>query len=393
MLENLITSTPMFVCVFWCLLLLWDVIEKRQTAKKRLLLYMVAAALLYMGHYVFFNHKISVLPLSDTVYCITNLAVFPLYYIYLKELTEPVWNHRWQWLLLVPTIVIGFVVGMLYMLMSPAEKAQFIEDYLYHNQLNTLSGLCWWQAFAHHVAKAVFALQIPPILLMGFRKINAYNHALETFYADTDDKRLRMVKSMLVLFVVTSFLAFGANLTGRYSFADSWLLLLPAIMFSVLQFMLGYAGYHQQFSIRDLLREMEISALEPVVSTVPTAEEEVEVHNVINELPQQITDVVSRERLYLRPNLKITEVADLLHTNRTYVSRALKEKMGTTFSDFINSQRIAYACQLMKQQPQLSAKNVAKQSGFSSLSSFYRNYKLHTGRTPNQLSASQPAAV
>jgi hypothetical protein len=53
-----------------------------------------------------FNRLTWLFPVSDTLYCTTNLAVFPLYYIYLKELTEPAWNHRWQWLLSAATMSI-----------------------------------------------------------------------------------------------------------------------------------------------------------------------------------------------------------------------------------------------------------------------------------------------
>ncbi len=379
---------PMFVCAFWAVLLLLDVVESRQPAKHRLLTYMLAATLLYAGHYVFFNRVVWLLPVSDTLYCTTNLAVFPLYYIYLKELTEPEWNHRWQWLLLVPAVVVGTSVGLLYALMSPGETQLFIDTYLYSNHISTLDGLCWWQAVVHHAGKLVFALQIPPILLLGFRKIKGYDDALEANYADTDDKRLRLVKGVLWLFVVTSLISFGANLLGRYRFADSlWLLLVPSVLFSALQFLLGYAGYRQHFTIRDLLREMAITAPE---DAEPQPPDDGLPSTRIDELPQLIADAVSRDRLYLQPNLKITDVAALLKTNRTYVSRVLKEQMGTTFADFINRQRISYACQLMEQLPGLPTEAVARQSGFSSLSSFYRNYKLYTGHAPKDSQTADP---
>ncbi|MBR6195030.1 MAG: helix-turn-helix domain-containing protein [Prevotella sp.] len=386
MLENLITSMPMYVCTFWSVLLLIDVARNRQTAKKRLLTYMVTAALLYAGHYIFFNHQTALMPFTDTIYVMSNLAVFPLYFMYIKEITEPAWNHRWQWLLLAPALLVGVTVGMLYVLMSPAETSNFIETYLYRNQMAGLEGLMWWQGVVHHAAKIVFALQIPPILVLGLRKIRQYNESVEASYADTDDKRLHLMTTILLLFVVTSFMSFGANLLGRYRFADSlWLLIVPSLVFSVLQFMLGYAGYHQKFTVSDLLCDMQIT--EDTQDT--DAEEESIQQDKMADLQQKLTDTVSRNKLYLQPELKITDVANLLHTNRTYVSRVLKEQIGTTFADFINHQRIDYACQLMEQQPQLPAAEVASQSGFSSQSSFYRNFKLYKGCSPKDYQPAQ----
>ena len=383
MYANLITSMPMYVCAFWSVLLLLDVITTRQVAKSRLLAYMVAATLLYSGHYVFFNHLTGLLPLSDTFYCTTNLAVFPLYYLYIKELTEPHWNRRWQWLLLVPAVVFGGVVGLLYVLMSPEETATFIDSYLYHNQVEKLTGLAWWQAIVHHGAKAVFALMIPPIVVLGFRKISRYNETVEANYADTDERRLWLVKTILVLFVVAALLAFAANAAGRYRFAGSlWLLPMSSVGFSVLQFLLGYAGHRQTFGISNLLHDMETNTPEAAHATTAPAVEETEQSNILDELPALLTTTVSQELLYLQPDLKITDVAHLLHTNRTYISRVLKEEMGTTFADFINRQRIDYACKLMQQQPQPPVNELARDSGFSSVSSFYRNFKLYKGCSP-----------
>ena len=376
----------MYVCTFWSVLLLIDVARNRQTAKKRLLTYMVMAALLYAGHYIFFNHQTALMPFTDTIYVMTNLAVFPLYFMYIKEITEPAWNHRWQWLLLAPALLVGVTVGMLYVLMSPVETSNFIETYLYRNQMAGLEGLMWWQGVVHHAAKIVFALQIPPILVLGLRKIRQYNESVEASYADTDDKRLHLMTTILLLFVVTSFMSFGANLLGRYRFADSlWLLLVPSLVFSVLQFMLGYAGYHQKFTVSDLMRDMQIT--EDTQDT--DAEEESIQQDKMADLQLKLTDTVGRNKLYLQPDLKITDVANLLHTNRTYVSRVLKEQIGTTFADFINHQRIDYACQLMEQQPQLPAAEVASQSGFSSQSSFYRNFKLYKGCSPKDYQPAQ----
>ena len=374
MYASLITSVPMFVCAFWSVLLLLDVITTRQVAKGRLLAYMVTVTLLYMGHYLFFTHQTGLLPVSDTIYSIANLAVFPLYFLYINELTEPSWNPRWHWLLL-PAVVAGATVGILYMLMSPTETTVFIDSYLYHNQMETLTGLAWWQAVVHHAAKAVFALQIPPIMVLGFRKISHYNEAVEASYADTDDRRLRLVKTILVLFVVASLLSFAANVAGRYRFADSlWLLFIPSAGFSALQFLLGYAGHRQSFDIHSLLNDME--------ATAPEYDTPSDQPHFLHVLPTLLATTISQERLYLRPDLKITDVAHLLHTNRTYISRVLKEEMGTTFADFINRQRIEHACQLMEQSPQLSTNEVAKQSGFSAVSSFYRNFRLYKGCSP-----------
>ncbi|MBO7052606.1 MAG: AraC family transcriptional regulator, partial [Prevotella sp.] len=78
MIKYLITSLPMLVCLFWSAVLWMDWREQRSVAKLRLMAFSVTAALLYMGHYVYFNHEYELIPVTDTIYCMANLMVFPL---------------------------------------------------------------------------------------------------------------------------------------------------------------------------------------------------------------------------------------------------------------------------------------------------------------------------
>ena len=48
----------------------------------------------------------------------------------------------------------------------------------------------------------------------------------------------------------------------------------------------------------------------------------------------------------------------------------------------INGYRIRYAQKLMKDHPYMSVTEIASESGFSSRSAFYRNFKETTGLSP-----------
>ena len=51
--------------------------------------------------------------------------------------------------------------------------------------------------------------------------------------------------------------------------------------------------------------------------------------------------------------------------------------MGISFSEYINRMRIEYASMLIAQHPEKSLSEIAEQSGFTSSTSFYRNFKLY----------------
>ena len=102
-------------------------------------------------------------------------------------------------------------------------------------------------------------------------------------------------------------------------------------------------------------------------------------------LIERIEEVVTKRQLYLRHNLKISDVAAELCTNRLYVSTAINEEMGISFSDYINRKRVNYAIHLMSINPQLTIYEIADLSGFSSDKSFYRNFKNITGKSPKEI--------
>ena len=373
MIESLITSMPMNVCLILTFLIGLSLVHEWDRPKFKLLLFMVTATLLYTGHYIFFNRVEAAIPVSDTIYSFCNLAVYPLYFMYIEELTQHRPDYRRQAFYLLPSVVGFLAVGTLYLLMDENETQLFVH-HLFGNKFCTLTGLAWWQGVVHMAAKIVFALQIPPILVIGWRHITAYNRLIENNYADTEDKMLSRIKTLLILFVIAAVVSFVCNIIGRISFVDSlWLLAVPSAFFSTLILLIGHIGLQQRFYIQDIEEE----ALEPDVSPAQLTLPKEEV------LRERICQLVEEEKLYLRPNLKINDLAQLLNTNRNYIYQAINVGMGISFSDFINQKRIEHAKQAIEDNPHILLAEIAAKSGFSSTSTFYRNFKQFEGYSPS----------
>ena len=100
-------------------------------------------------------------------------------------------------------------------------------------------------------------------------------------------------------------------------------------------------------------------------------------------LMQRLDQLMEEQRLFLKPDLKVTEIASALGTSRTVLSNSIKTHHNCTFPQFVNTYRIAYAQELMRKQPNLKMTEVYMASGFSSEASFYRIFKAITGTTPN----------
>ncbi len=109
---------------------------------------------------------------------------------------------------------------------------------------------------------------------------------------------------------------------------------------------------------------------------------EVEEIPATTQLTEQLSKIIEEEELFKQPDLRVTDIAARLATNRTYISAIIKSLSGENFSNMINGYRIRYAQKLMKDHPDMSVTDIATESGFSSRSAFYRNFKDMIGMSP-----------
>ena len=144
MVGVIMSALPMIVCGVLSVLIALSLYNRWNLARLRLLFFMVTATVLYLAHCMYFNRQMAVIPLTDTFYCFCNPAVFPLYFIYIEELTEYRPNRWKQVLCLLPSLFCFLTTGMLYLLMDPQETAAFVQHYLYGDEFASLSGLVWW---------------------------------------------------------------------------------------------------------------------------------------------------------------------------------------------------------------------------------------------------------
>ncbi len=352
MIQQLIISLPMFVCGILSAELAVSLWLRYDPPKTCLQGWALTATALYATHYVFFSGApASVMRVADAVYTMTNLAVYPLYLVYIYELTDPRplrLRRRAVLLLYFISAVFGVIAWHFYG--TPAQE------------------------LVHNICRVLFAISVVVTVVLGIRRIRSYHQLLDTLYADTEERQLKGIGVILYVLLVMSLSSMVVNFLGRYYFIGSKWLAIPSLLFSCLIFAIGQVGLRQKYSIRDV--EADEAKEEPEVQPVTPEEvkEEDEEKSVeTSMLILKLRTLVEDERLFTQPNLKLDDVARRLGTNRTYLLRAMKQDLQLTFSEYINKQRIAYALQLMKAHPDWTKDDIAEQVGYASLSSFYRN--------------------
>ena len=93
-----------------------------------------------------------------------------------------------------------------------------------------------------------------------------------------------------------------------------------------------------------------------------------------------ITDYIEKhysEEIYL------DLLAKKIGITRNYISTYFKEKVGTNFNYYLNNFRIKKAIELFSN-PSFKVKDISEKVGYSSVNTFIRIFKKHTGKTPDE---------
>lgn len=398
MFTTLITTAPTYLCLFWTIVFLLE--YKRTTAERRIMFwFMLTATVLYFGHFCYFNHYVSVIPVTDTLYSFANLAVYPIYYMYVRRVTTGKPLTFRTLLLLLPALAIGSANAVLYSMMDEDNIQDFINSYLYHESLS-YNRPVFLLTLTHRAAMVIFACMLVWIVYRCYKMTKSFENELHQFYSNREGREISPIMTLQICVLIASIGSAILNALSKSFFVDNNLVLaIPSLTFSALLYALAYDAHKRTFTA-EVFKEDERKAdtteakrvlteakedLQTVTPStaeaiIPFVSEETEEKQEI--LSAKILDIMNTQKLFLHPDLKITELAEALGTNRTYITRSISSELHTSFADLVNKMRIDHAKQLMQNDTTLTKAEIAIKSGYSHESSFYRNFLKHEGCSP-----------
>jgi len=356
-LYSIFSTLPFCLCLFWWVLLLIRRKAVSSPAHPYLAMLAFANMLLCFCHVVFFQGEDN--PLIRILYFISKLAVFPLYWIYIRVLTEPERPRKRALWVLAPSVLTGVVLAVI--LACGGDPARLDLP-----------------------VRLLFLAQLIPLFISVERRLTLFDRKVRNFYVDTEHKSLRDLQILFYLMVPVAVFSALGGILGNHFFVARQITIIPSLLLGALLFSIFHVGFL-----------MEYTAAEMAAGTVPEAELDQEAGDVEDDraqlaLLERIRELVESKKMYLIPGLKITDMAEALDTNRTYISSCINRQTGMSFSDYINSFRVRHAqALLLKQDPRLSVTQIGTRSGFSGDTSFFRNFKKITGQTPTEWLASQ----
>ena len=98
----------------------------------------------------------------------------------------------------------------------------------------------------------------------------------------------------------------------------------------------------------------------------------------------RVLEVMDKEQPYLDPALTLNKLARIVGTNRSTLSMVLNSQTKQHFCKWLATYRVNHAIRLMELHPDKILTELYTLSGFSSRTSFFRQYREMTGKSPRE---------
>ena len=216
-------------------------------------------------------------------------------------------------------------------------------------------------------------------LTLARRLIKAYRRAVRLFDDTLSDDIAAYIRWLSIFTYWAVIFGVGCGLLTFLPDRYIFLWVLSSIPFYVYLFCsyMNYLLFYEQVE-----RALEADALtEPAVSDNAPELSAAMQTSIRTDIATRLEEWIAADG-YTRPGLTITDVANDLLTNRTYLSSYINTTYDTTFREWITRLRIEYAKRLLLGSPELTVQDVSERSGFQSTSHFIRIFKERTACPP-----------
>lgn len=384
-IHEVFVFAPMYVSLFWTIVLILAPGSKNR-AKHFLGVFMLASTLVYLSHAAFFSHQFLLYLFFDPIYIFSTLAVYPLFYWYLRLLTTDYqyqYSNLWH---LAPALGFAVVVAAIYLMMD--DPLSYQQTLLFNStEPNTVTDPLWrLQKTVYLLTRLSLFVQIIGYLYAGLKLIRNYDLRIKDFYSNLEGRSVDWAKWLMIIFSATAVMSSVANLIGRPFFDENPILLfIPSVVFSILLFTIGYLGHLQNHSVYEFkIDERGGQGFGLELQLNAGSEQHIDANLSILQLKKQLINLFEEKHVYRQNDLKISYISQVLCTNRTYVSKLINDEFGCSFNDFVNRYRVEEAKKLILKDAdrRVILEEVAELSGFSSSGSLIRVFKQIEGVTP-----------
>jgi AraC-like DNA-binding protein len=290
--------------------------------------------------------------------------------------------HRHSWWLFAPPAIVWIAICTLFLTLGSAEQASYIGNKFF--QTGTIvksTHLAVLQFVSGNLYDYLIRVQGLLICIHCAALMRGYHARVKEYYSTTEGKSSRLndyaLASVFVLYLIV--LVFSDVIPEIHVSSTNYQNYAYAIS-CLCFFTMGYDAYTVKYTAADMAEEGELQTAQVVemkLTNEGTTSEE-------NALSTNLNKAMHTDKLYLRSDLTLDDLAHALQTNRTYLSKLVNKKYGQSFSSFISSFRVDHAKALMLSEQDATLDWVGLQSGFVSYNTFFHAFKKIEGMSPGK---------
>lgn len=400
-MPNYLTlSFPGCVCLFWFIVIACRWKKNFRSQKIFALTMLVMAVSFYVWNIYFDGLKdYNIYYIFDCMDSFFTLLIHPLIFLFFKSFTDERPLSRKDYLWLLPAVFIGGGTALLYWIMGEENAILFVKDMtsnrgrtiVYTDTLFRIQNLISIRGY-----NFVLYLQIIATTIYAVRSLFLYHRKLNEFYSNLDGKSINTSFAILISFSISLLFSLLTISLG----SDYFLVKYPDYsQFAIILWggalnFLGFQVASLHYTAEDLAADIKKADMEAEKNGYLLFDEEFAIKNdmshtcgstekrhIDTQLSERFNQLIDTGKIYLQSELRLDEVARMMCTNRTYISRLINDEHQCSFSDFINRKRIEYAKDLMRTDPNMKQEHIAKEAGFLHSATFSRIFKQMEGMT------------
>ncbi len=298
-----------------------------------------------------------------------SLAFAPTIYFYLKAQINREFRFKPIHFLHYVPYFIYFIINIVVFVQGKATLDAFRSSELAY-WLGWLESIAIWTSYIYYFYQSL-------------RIYKEYRSWTETQFSDTETISFVWLRNFIYLIIAGEIFKFAWSIADKLLGdlpleQDWWWHLLTVLIICYV----GIKGYTQYQPLR------------LVYSSKNVLQDEVITHNVVEpikennyeDLKPKIEKIMFQEKLYLEPELSLSDLALKLKTNTSVLSAAINSNFSKNFNDFVNEYRVEEFKKQIKlpENQHYTLLAVAFDCGFNSKATFNRAFKKFTGQSPSR---------
>lgn len=133
---------------------------------------------------------------------------------------------------------------------------------------------------------------------------------------------------------------------------------------------------------KKLFERLKLAGRDEFLQSLTNLKGETTSENEEENLYQRILVYMEKNKPYLNPSFSREKAALDMGTNRQYLADSIKDGANMTFGEFVFYYRLEHAKNLLLQHSDMTIEGISIESGFNTLSTFYRRFKEQYGMSP-----------